>query len=100
MIICVHDVQAVAVAYLGMRSQVHVILHFSSRMESRKLAMRQAPASQRKSRPLKRARPDSGAASGSNSAGEDVEEDDNSPLVIGPSVNECLVQVQCERSSQ
>lgn len=49
------------------------------------LATRQVPASLRKSRPLKRVRPGSGTASGSGSDGEDAEDKEESPLVIGPS---------------
>ena len=62
------------------------------------LAMRQVPASQRKSRPLKRARPGSGTASGSGSDGEDAEEDEESPLVIGPrrvTASACCIHNAC-----
>ena len=68
--------------YTVKNSCLRIKLHFNGQSKSCMLATRQAPASQRKSRPLKRARPDSGTASGSGSDGEDAEDNEESPLVI------------------
>ena len=84
--------------HVAMQSSLYVMSKITNQNKSCMLAMRQAPASHRKSGPLKRERPGSGTASGSGSDGEDAEENEESPLVRSPSsvtANACCMRNVC-----